>query len=136
MRLTWRDALATVFVLAAAILYLLWLAEIEVLGMSSPRAIGGVVMGLGLAASVTAVVYGVGAGLMQASKVYLAVTSLIGLGALVAGIMVIVDASEPMLAALLIATVVLWLVSTVRHVLIAGREVRHAPSGPAFGHAA
>ena len=135
MHLTWRDALATVFVLAAAVLYLLWLAEIEVLGMSSPRAIGGVVMGLGLAASITAVVYGVGAGLMQASKVYLAVTSLIGLGALVAGIMVIVDANEPMLAALLIATVVLWLVSTVRHVLISGREIRHAPSGPAFGQA-
>src|SRR5512141_2172414 len=124
MRLTWRDTLATVFVLAAAVLYLLWLAEIEVFGMSSPRAIGAVVMVLGLAASVTAVVYGVGAGLMQAPRIYLAVTSLIGLGALVAGIMAIADANEPMLAALVIGTVVLWVVSTARHALIAGREIR------------
>lgn len=136
MRLTWRDTLATVFVLAAGILYLLWLAEIEVFGMSSPRAIGFVVMVLGVAASVTAVVYGVGAGLLQASKLYLVVTSLIGLGALVAGIMAIVEENEPMLGALVIATAVLWLMSTVRHALIAGREIGHEPSGPALGHAA
>ena len=119
MRLSWRDALATVFVLAAALLYALWLADVEVFGLSSVRAVGIVVMALGLAASVTAVVYGVGAGLLQASKVYLAITSLIGLGALVAGIMVLVSENEPMLGALVIATAVLWLLSTVRHVLIA-----------------
>jgi hypothetical protein len=131
VRLSWRDALATVFVLAAALLYALWLAGVEVFGLSSVRAVGIVVMALGLAASVTAVVYGVGAGLMRASKVYLAITSLIGLGALVAGIMVLVSENEPMLGALVIATAVLWLLSTVRHVLIAADRTTQASLGHA-----
>ena len=135
MRLTWRDAFATVFVVAGSVLYLLWLNDIEVLGISSVRAVGIVVMVLGLAASVTAVVYGVGAGLLQASKVYLVVTSLIGLGALIAGIWVLADENETMLGALVIATALLWLVSTVRHMLIAEARHREEPSGPALGHA-
>jgi hypothetical protein len=115
MRLTWRDVLATVFVLAAAVLYLLWLADIEVLGISSARVVGAIVMVLGLAASVTAVVYGVGAGLLRASKLYLVIASLIGLAALVAGIVTIAAADETMLAVLVIATLVLWAISTIRH---------------------
>jgi len=130
MRLTWRDALATVFVFVAALLYALWLAEIEVFGMSSATAMGVVVMVLGMAASVTAVVYGVGAGLLSASKVYLVVTSVLGLVALVAGIMAIVDANEAMLAALVASTVVMWLMSTIRHAGIAGTRPRP------FAHAA
>ncbi len=136
MRLTWRDALASVFVLAATLLYLLWLGGVDVFGISSPRVMGIVVMVLGLAASVTAVVYGVGAGLLEASKAYLGVTSLIGLGALVAGVWAVVDANEPMLGALVIATGVLWLLSTVRHAVVAGHEGRHVPSGQPIGHAA
>jgi hypothetical protein len=135
MRLTWRDALATVFVLVAALSYALWLAGIEVFGMSSPTAVGVVVMALGMAASVTAVVYGVGAGLLQAPKIYLAVTSVLGLAALAAGIVAIVDASEPMLAVLAAATVVMWLLSTIRHSGIAGRgrdeRTAHAVAHPA-----
>jgi hypothetical protein len=107
--------LATVFVLAGAILYALWLAGIEVFGISDVRVLGAIIMALGLAASVTAVVYGVGAGLMHAPKAYLAITSLLGLAALIAGIVVFVDAEEPMMAVVVGATVVLWLMSTVRH---------------------
>lgn len=136
MRLTWRDTLATIFVLAGAILYLLWLADIEVVGISSARAVGGVVMVLGLAASVTAVVYGVGAGLMQAPKVYLVVTSLLGLAALVAGIFVLTDPSESMLGLLVASTVVLWLMSTVRHALVHETGMRDGPSRLTFTHAA
>lgn len=124
MRLSWRDALATVFVGIGAGLYILWLAGIEVAG---PRLLAGMILGLGLAASVTAVVYGVGAGLLHASKVYLAVASVLGLVALVAGLMAVVAVNEPMLAVLVIATVALWLMSTVRHGLSAARpaaEVR------------
>jgi hypothetical protein len=114
MRLSWRDGLATVFVGVGAVLYVLWLAGIEVAG---PRVLAGIVLGLGLAASITAVVYGVGAGLLRVSKVYLAVASLIGLAALVAGVMALVAVNEPMLAVLVVATVVLWMMSTVRHVI-------------------
>ena len=121
MRLTWRDGLATVFVGVAALMYFLWLAGIGVLGLGV-RGLGGVVLGLGVAASVTAVVYGVGAGLLQASKVYLGIASLIGLVALTAGVITLVSANEPMLAALVVATLVLWVMATVRHAMIAGAD--------------
>jgi len=131
MRITWRDWTATVLVAVAALMYARWLSEEEVLGISSPRMLGLTVLLLGLAASVTAVVFGVGEGLLRAPKLYLAITSLIGLVALVAGIWVLVNESEDMLAALVAATVVLWLISTVRHAML-GREVgRHAPSAGA-----
>ena len=139
MRLSWRDGLATVFVGVGAVLYVLWLAGIEVAG---PRVLAGVVLGLGLAASITAVVYGFGAGLLCASKVYLAVASLIGLAALVAGIMALVAVNEPMLAVLVVATVVLWMMSTVRHVISTAeypRSVRssdHQPLDSSFKNAA
>jgi len=121
MRLTWRDGLATVFVGVAALVYSLWLAGVGVLGLGV-RGLGGVVLGLGVAASVTAVVYGVGARLLQASKVYLVIASLIGLVAFVAGVITVVSASEPMLAALVVATLVLWVMATVRHAMIAGAD--------------
>lgn len=114
MRFSWRDGLATVFVGIGAGLYFLWLAGVDVAG---PRMLAGVILGLGLAASLTAVVYGVGAGLLRASKVYLAVASVIGLAALVAGVMAVVAVNEPMLAVLSASTVVLWLMSTVRHAI-------------------
>jgi hypothetical protein len=119
MRLTWRDGLATAFVGVATLMYFLWLAGIGLFGFGA-RGLGGVVLGLGVAASVTAVVYGVGAGLLQASKVYLGIASLIGLVALVAGVITLVSASEPMLGVLVVATVALWVMATVRHAMIAG----------------
>ncbi len=121
MRLTWRDGLATVFVGVAALMYSLWLAGISVLGLGV-RGLGGVVLGLGVAASVTAVVYGVGAGLLRASKAYLGISSLIGLAALIAGVITLVSASEPMLGVLVVATILLWVMATVRHAMIAGAE--------------
>ena len=42
---------------------------------------------------------------------------MIGLAALVAGVMALVAVNEPMLAVLVAATIVLWLMSTVRHVI-------------------
>ena len=121
MRLKWRDGLASVFVGVAALAYFLWLAGIGVLGLGV-RGLGSVVLGLGVAASVTAVVYGVGAGLLRASKVYLGISSLIGLVALVAGVITLISASEPMLDVLVVATVLLWVMATVRHAMVAGAD--------------
>ena len=118
MRLTWRDWMATSLVGAAVLLYALWLTGAEVFGISGAEAIAGTVLGLGLIASIVAVVYGVGADLLQASKVYLALTSLLGLIALVAGIVALVNGSEAMLAALVVATVLPWMASTARHSVI------------------
>ena len=131
MRITWRDWTATILVAVSALMYAVWRSEGEVLGMSSARAIGLSVLLLGLAASVTAVVFGVGEGLLRANRWYLAITSLIGLAALVAGIIVLVNENEAMLATLVISTAVLWLASTLRHGM-GGRAVsRPAPSGSA-----
>lgn len=68
MRLSWRDGVATICVGAAVVLYAVWLSKDEVLGVSSARGIGFIVLVLGLAASVTAVVLGVGEGLPHASQ--------------------------------------------------------------------
>ncbi len=136
MRLTWRDGLATVFVFVAVLLYVSWLAGMELLGTSSARIVGGVVLGLGLAASVTAVVYGVGAGLFRASKAYLALASMIGLAALVAGVIALVSGNEMMLGALVFATAALWAMSTVRHMLETGTRVGDEKGDLSFRDAA
>jgi hypothetical protein len=135
MRLTWRDGLATMFVVAAAILYALWLGGIEVFGMGI-RGLGGTVLALGLAASVTAVVYGVGAGLLRAPKVYLAIASALGLVALVSGVFTLVNASEPMFGLLVAATVALWMMATVRHAIKTETTADVRPIGVSHRHAA
>ena len=136
MRLTWRDGLATVFAFVAVLLYVSWLAGMELLGTSSARVVGGVVLGLGLAASVTAVVYGVGAGLFRASKAYLALASMIGLAALVAGVIALVSGNEMMLGSLVFATAALWAMSTVRHMLETGTRVEDDQGDLSFRDAA
>jgi hypothetical protein len=118
--MTWRDGLATVFVLVAVGIYGVWLADVDVFGLGV-RGIGAIVLALGLAASVIAVVYGVGAGLLHARKSYLAAASVIGLVACGAGVATLLDASESMLVALVGTTVVLWAMATIRHAI--GREV-------------
>ncbi len=79
------------------------------------------VLVLGFAASFVSVVFGIGAGLFRAPKAYLATACLIGLGALVSGVIALVSGSEAMLATLVGTTVVLWLISTIRH-MISGEQ--------------
>lgn len=123
MRLTRRDAAATVFVGAAAALYGLWLAGVEVAGLSEVRVVTGIVLGLGFAASASAVVPTFET-LWHGSKAYLALTSLIGLGALAAGVAALVTEREEMLTALVLATLALWIISTIRHAALAPRGSR------------
>jgi hypothetical protein len=59
--------------------------------------------------------------------------SLLGLVALVAGIWAIVAASETMLAVLVGAMVVLWLMATVRHAVVTAPRL---PAGGPTPHAA
>jgi hypothetical protein len=120
MRLNRIDVFATVAVGIGVLAYVLWLADVAVPGLRSPRVVGAVVLGLGWLASAVAVVPNFDQ-LIQASKVYLAVTSALGLAALTAGVVVLVSASEPMLALLVSATVVMWVLATIRHVRAAQR---------------
>jgi hypothetical protein len=118
--------LATVSVLAAVVVYTLWLAGAGSQDITGVRVVTGVVLALGFVASASAVVPGF-EGLLHGSKAYLASASVIGLGALVAGIVALVSGREEILGLLVAATVVLWVVSTIRH-SSAGTHARAAPA--------
>ena len=121
-RLTGRDRAASAFVALGTIIYLSWLADAELPGLSSVRAVTVAVLALGFAASASAVVPGFES-LIHGSKVYLGLTSLLGAGALAAGILALVTESEGWLAALVATTLVMWVVSTIRHTMV------NAPTG-------
>ena len=126
MRLTVKDAMATLFVMPAALQYALWVNGIAVSGLTT-RVLGIIVIGLGMAGCMTsqqemAVVYGVDRKRPRPPMPYVVVT-------LVAGIITLATASEVMLGTLVAATVVLWAISTVRH-WVAGRPQEARPSAP------
>lgn len=116
MRVSRRDIVATAFVLAGALVYALWLTSHPLPGLSSPRVVALVVLGTGVVASAAAVVPTF-MSLLHGSKTYLAVTSLLGALAAVAGMVAVVRQTEVMLGLLVAATAVLWIIATVRHVM-------------------
>ena len=118
MRLTKRDIIATCAVAASVVVYLLWLADAALPGMSGIRVTGLIILALGFVASATAVVPSFEQ-LMHGNKVYLVATSLLGLAALAAGIVMLWSSSSAALAVLMAALVVLWVISTIHHVLLA-----------------
>ncbi len=113
-----RDIIATGLVAVAGLLYSLWAVDSALPGMSSARATGVAVLALGFAASASAVVPGFGQ-LLHGSKTYLAITSLIGLAALAAGVQMLVTASGAGLTVVMAAMGVLWLITTIHHSLLA-----------------
>lgn len=110
MNLPRRDLIATIAVGIAALVYVLWLADVG----PGTRTSAAIVLAMGLAASATAVVPAF-SGLLHSSKIYLAVTGTLGLLALVAGVIALVAASSGMLTTLVITTVALWALATIRH---------------------
>jgi hypothetical protein len=135
MRLPKRDLIATGLVAVAGVLYLLWAADAAPPGLTSMRATGLVMLGLGFAASASAVVPRFD-NLIHGSKTYLAVTSLIGLVAFGAGLWMLLETSELALGVLMATMAVLWLIATVHHVLLAETTAvtrpipRTTPRGP------
>lgn len=127
MRVPKRDLVATGLVAAAGIVYLLWAVGWSLPGMSGVRVTGVAILALGFAASASAVVPGFD-GLLHGSKVYLTVTSMIGLVALVGGVVMLVAGSSGAMAMVMAAMGVLWLVATVHHGLLA-RTRTLPPSG-------
>jgi hypothetical protein len=116
MYLPRRDIIATSLVAASSVLYLLWLADFAVPGMSSVRVTGGTILVLGFAASAIAVVPGFDE-LIHGSRLYLTITSLLGLVALVGGVTMLASASELGLLVLMVAMVLLWAIATVHHAM-------------------
>jgi hypothetical protein len=122
MHLTRKDARATLWVGAAAIFYGLWLTGTVAADMST-RLVAGIVFALGWLGCTSDVegmkaVFGVD-GEQRPHMTYVVIASLAGTVAFVAGILAIVGANETMLATLVVSTVVLWLISTVRHAITA-----------------
>jgi hypothetical protein len=102
----------------AVVVYGLWAAGWALPGMDSVRTTGLVVLGLGFVASASAVVPGFEQ-LIHGNRLYLAVTSLIGFVALAGGVVMLVSASEIALGVVMAAMVVLWMISTEHHTVLA-----------------
>jgi hypothetical protein len=112
MRLTWRDAMATVLTAGIVALYAAYLAGENLPLISGPRVLAGLILVVGLvacAAGGTAMTTGASAGL----TVYVGGT--LGAAAFLAALVTMVTGATSTLAILVGATVALWLFATVRH---------------------
>jgi hypothetical protein len=121
MRIPTRDVIASGLVACAVMVYTLWATGLALPGMDSLRVTGSVVLGLGFAASASAVVPGFDA-LLHGNKLYLLATSLIGVLAFVAGVVMLLSASEVALGMVMAAMVMLWMIATVHHAMLANSE--------------
>ncbi|MFN0281580.1 MAG: hypothetical protein ACKVZ6_06375 [Kineosporiaceae bacterium] len=118
MRLSKKDATATALVVAAAVVYILWVAGSALPFLGGTRETAAVVLALGFLASATAVVPTF-VELLHGGKAYLVATSVLGAVATVAGVQTLVTASGTSFAVLMVTMVVLWLFTTVHHSLLA-----------------
>jgi hypothetical protein len=134
MRIPTRDRVATVLVACAVVVYVLWATGSTRPGMDGIGVTGLVVLALGFAASASAVVPGFD-DLLHGSRLYLAVTSLIGLVAFVSGLVMLVGASDVALGVMVAAMIVLWVIATVHHTVLAkARPSEYRPSAtPSHG---
>jgi hypothetical protein len=124
MRLTVRDGLATLFVAAAEMVYVLWVTGAAMTGWSV-RVTAAVVFTLGFAACLTdqkqmAVVYGATGEGHRPPPAYVVLASVVGALALVAGVIALVTGSTAMLATLAASMGGLWVIATARHELTCG----------------
>lgn len=125
MNLSRKDLFATALVALAGVFYLLWVTGSAPPGMSGMRATGITALALGFAASAAAVVPGFER-LLHGNRIYLAMTSLIGVGALIGGMMMLVAESEVGLAVVMASMALLWLIATIHHSQLA----KTAPPAP------
>lgn len=135
MTLQKRDIAATSLVTTGVAIYVLWLLDALPSGMSAVRVVGAVILGLGFVASAIAVVPTFDQ-LLHGGKEYLAVTSLLGLVALIAGVVMLFEASEPALAVVMVTMVTMWLIATIHHSRLASTTATlstdqlHGTEGP------
>ena len=114
MGLTWRDGVSTLFMAAIAASYAAFLGGTNAWLISSARGTAAAVLVLGIvggcAMSATAELYQDGQ-----ARAYVTLASVLGATALVAGVIALITASTVALAILVVATLALWLMATVRH---------------------
>ena len=119
MRITWKDGLATVFVGAAVLLYLLSPSDLWLFGLTGSQGLSVAIFALGVGGCYTTRsqmkdVYGY-EGRDRPPLLYVVLSSLLGAVMLVAGIVAIFGGNTAALATLTGAMVVLWVLTTVRH---------------------
>jgi hypothetical protein len=115
MRLSWRDSIATICVAMGVVVYGAWVLGSGLPGLGEPVGVAIAVLLLGVVASISAVVPGF-TELLRGSKLYLVAASILGLIAFGAGVCTIAGADASMgLAVLVLSTVALWAMSTLRH---------------------
>lgn len=124
MRLTWRDGIATGLVVAGVASYVAFLRGPEIAPLTSTRTIAAAVFLLGMTACI------VGGDLSQVGERAqmdrgLVIGSVLGTIALLAATGAMLTGSAVVLAVLVVDTVLLWLLATVRH-LARRRPVRAA----------
>ena len=131
MRLTWKDAVSTVFMAAIVVIYVAFLNSTTAWLISSARGTAAAVLVLGIVGGC-----GMSAPAEQyqdkRARAYTSVASVLGTTALVAGVIALITASTVALAILVAATLALWLVATVRHAL----TPRTVPGGDRDTHEA
>ncbi len=116
MPISWRDSIATILVAIGVVVYGAWVVGPGISGFVEPASVALAVLVLGVAASISAVVPGFDE-LLRGSKPYLAGTSALGVVAVGAGVWTIAAGGAAAgLAVLVLATVALWAMSTMRHV--------------------
>ncbi len=128
MRLTWKDAVTTLFIGGIVAVYLAFLNGTSLWLISSARGTTAAVLVLGFVGGCALSTAGdayTGA-TSRSARAYAAVASTLGAVALIAAIVGLITAGTVALAILVTATVALWLVATVRHAFT-------APRGPARG---
>ncbi|MEU7864011.1 hypothetical protein [Nonomuraea sp. NPDC049141] len=113
MRLTWKDALATVVAAANVAIYVAFTQGADVPVIDGVRGAAGAILLLGMVG---------GCGLSAADVYehkgpYMGVASTLGGIALLAGVIALITAAKPALAVLFYATIALWFIATVRHAL-------------------
>ncbi len=127
MRLTWKDAVTTFFMVVIAAAYVAFLGGTSLWLISSARGTACAALVLGIAG---------GCALSSAADLYTgpqsrstqAVAGLATLGgviALVAGVAAMLTGSTVALAILVAATIALWLIATMRHALPAPAQPIH-----------
>lgn len=110
MRLTWHDAAATVLVGAVVSLETLHLTGTDLPGLSSPRALTGVFLGLGLAACVTGAVK-----MDSLPTLYARWMAYLGTLAVVAGLAGLISGAQTPLFVLTATVAAMWVMATIRH---------------------
>ena len=122
-----RDVFATVLIGVAVLLYMAWAAGVAIPWLADVKPVALAVLLLGVAASMSAVVPGWD-DLVHDWRLYFGAASLVGLVALIAGLWAIVAGEPAALGLMVLMTVVLWAMSTFRHIRVQRLEPHpHSP---------